>query len=915
MLEREGFVIETKVIQGTDEHVWLLTWNPNYWSAGGIGGPNASLGIEVGDKVDWRCLSKKPNVGDYFYLLRTGVDPKGIIAKGVVTHDGFSKQDSDNAGKDQNYITVKFEEIRQSCADGLLPSCLLKTAMPEQDWSPQSSGISVKSTAASELNSLWDLGRGKSSLRQFVDWSEGDPTHGRFEWYKIYTEYSKRVEAFKISEDALDSSLLELIWKTTANGVASVAPGPISNADYESSQDILRTLVKAIRKNPSHEVYQNIYAEFEKLKQSGSVRQIYKAAINRVFAGLFPEKFTTIVGVDKCKKLMKVLNQDFQLDGGVSDDWYLLNAELKKCMAEAELDASRVHRNNIAMWQLYSLTYETHRTIQKTAQVSEPQTEQIFSLSQTRQVGNAMTPLNRILYGPPGTGKTYHTINAAISIIEPDLNVNTLGRKELKAKYDRYVSEGRIHFVTFHQSFAYEDFVEGIKATTSAEGISYSVESGIFKKACEATNKGAGGLSLEDVFNQFLEEISEKPIVLKTPRGKEFTTSYKGGNTTITCVPHASEEKRELPASIAHIKQVLRGVRPNNIYCESYVNGIAEYLRKKLGVPKCTFYPGQEFNGYRIVEVSDELLHIAKPRGNKMLYPISILSELTALVRAGDIAVEDLKKSKWNEGINTEIDPYIVTGYYNVVPQMVEYLLSLDDQDVAAPAQEPVVLIIDEINRGNISSIFGELITLIEPSKRAGSGEALSVTLPYSKERFQVPNNLYLIGTMNTADRSLAMMDTALRRRFEFVEMMPDVKTLNSLVIKGINIAQMLLVMNKRIEVLYDREHTLGHAFFMPLKGEEDKEKQFVLLQSIFENKILPLLEEYFFEDWDKIRLVLGDNQKTDADWQFIAENTHNSSELFGNAEVDYQIEEAKSYSRNTSALSKPESYKAIYGS
>ena len=164
--------------------------------------------------------------------------------------------------------------------------------------------------------------------------------------------------------------------------------------------------------------------------------------------------------------------------------------------------------------------------------------------------------------------------------------------------------------------------------------------------------------------------------------------------------------------------------------------------------------------------------------------------------------------------------------------------------------QKPHVLIIDEINRGNISRIFGELITLIEPSKRAGNDEAIEVTLPYSKEPFSVPNNLYIIGTMNTADRSLALMDTALRRRFDFIEMMP----LPGLVtddLEGVNVRKMLEVMNQRIEVLYDREHTLGHAFLMNLHSIDD-------LRQAFKNKILPLLEEYFYDDWQKIRWVLG---------------------------------------------------------
>lgn len=239
--------------------------------------------------------------------------------------------------------------------------------------------------------------------------------------------------------------------------------------------------------------------------------------------------------------------------------------------------------------------------------------------------------------------------------------------------------------------------------------------------------------------------------------------------------------------------------------------------------------------------------------------------------------------------------------------------------DKAHAALKPRVLIIDEINRGNISSIFGELITLIEPSKRAGADEALSVTLPYSKERFSVPANLHLIGTMNTADRSLALMDTALRRRFDFVEMMPESGLLEGMDVEGIDIKKMLETLNKRIEVLYDREHTLGHAFFMPLK-QAPVEKKLGMLKGIFANKILPLLEEYFFEDWEKIRLVLGDNQKQSDDdtLQFISvlSKGYDSASLFGNAELDdyaLDTDDVKVYARNDKALDNIAAYQGIY--
>jgi 5-methylcytosine-specific restriction protein B len=162
------------------------------------------------------------------------------------------------------------------------------------------------------------------------------------------------------------------------------------------------------------------------------------------------------------------------------------------------------------------------------------------------------------------------------------------------------------------------------------------------------------------------------------------------------------------------------------------------------------------------------------------------------------------------------------------------------------------VIIIDEINRGNVSAIFGELITLIEPDKREGNKEALSAILPYSKEPFEVPNNLFIIGTMNTADRSVEALDTALRRRFSFEEMLPKPELLkdseNDL---KISLEKLLTCINDRIEALIDRDHTIGHSYLINVKNMTD-------LRLAFKDKIIPLLQEYFYGDYGKIGLVLG---------------------------------------------------------
>lgn len=207
--------------------------------------------------------------------------------------------------------------------------------------------------------------------------------------------------------------------------------------------------------------------------------------------------------------------------------------------------------------------------------------------------------------------------------------------------------------------------------------------------------------------------------------------------------------------------------------------------------------------------------------------------------------------------------------------------------------EEPYVFIIDEINRGNISKIFGELITLIEETKRAGAEEAMETMLPYSGDIFSVPNNVYILGTMNTADRSIALMDTALRRRFDFEEMMPDSNVLLGVTIKvdgeTLDVAKMLDVINERIEFLYDREHTIGHAFFTKLLNNPS----FDVLADIFRSKVLPLLQEYFYEDYAKIQLVLGDNDKSDT--KFILDEPVKAKSIFkGNPEDIVDLPEKK---------------------
>ncbi len=377
-------------------------------------------------------------------------------------------------------------------------------------------------------------------------------------------------------------------------------------------------------------------------------------------------------------------------------------------------------------------------------------------------------PLNQILYGPPGTGKTYATVDAALAILDPRFAAqHAADRRALKARFDALAKEQRVRFVTFHQSFSYEDFVEGLRAHSDNDCLQYRVESGVFQQICDDANKIPESYTLDDTLDELLEELAVKAATATTPKGQSFQVSYRPGNDTVSCLPARSETGAPLPANIEHIRSVLHQRPVARMYCESYVRGVAEMVKTR---------------------------HKTAPGGS------------------ASVGKKEL----------------------------------------------PHVLIIDEINRGNVSRIFGELITLIEPSKRAGAEEALEVVLPYSKKPFSVPGNVYLIGTMNTADRSLASLDVALRRRFEFKAMPPQPELLDGTVVAGVVVGQLLRTMNQRIEALLDRDHCLGHAYFMPLRDDPSLAR----LGSIFRNQVLPLLQEYFFDDWQRIQWVLNDHRK-----------------------------------------------------
>ncbi len=219
---------------------------------------------------------------------------------------------------------------------------------------------------------------------------------------------------------------------------------------------------------------------------------------------------------------------------------------------------------------------------------------------------------------------------------------------------------------------------------------------------------------------------------------------------------------------------------------------------------------------------------------------------------------------------------------------------SADKRSQKLQKAPPHYLLIDEVNRANVASVFGDLITLLEADKRLGAPHELWLTLPYSQESFGVPINLFVVGTMNTTDRSIALLDIALRRRFSFREMLPDPALLG--IVDGVDLSQLLRVINERIEYLLDRDHQIGHAYLTPVQTQAD-------LCVAFRDRIIPLLQEYFFQDWAKIQLVLGDNGAWGKEpgerlvWTKKKYTANAASKLFG--ETPDSVDEVVTYEVN----------------
>lgn len=443
---------------------------------------------------------------------------------------------------------------------------------------------------------------------------------------------------------------------------------------------------------------------------------------------------------------------------------------------------------------------------------------------------------NLILYGPPGTGKTYGTRKI----------IDHYERKYFKdaSSYQKAESENRVKTITFHQSYSYEEFIEGIRPILNSDQageIGYKLENGLFKEICINAEKEL--IKREDNA-KYIDMINSGTSIWKVSLGERknddiFDQCIKEGDIAIGWLDHLD----------------LSNMNYDDVFQE---------LRKEDDSSNHPTQNASSINSFiNNMAMGDIILVYDGPETIRMI----------GIVKSGyrydsKFDYKHRRRVEWFKDLNYPIKIHSYNGYKNLTQKTIYELTRISITDVIEmvvqnspmekssqdkPEVKPYYMIIDEINRGNISKIFGELITLIEQDKRG----KLKSLLPYSKKEFSVPANLFIIGTMNTADRSIAVIDTALRRRFTFAEIEPNSEVLaqdeNPIINDTIDLGKLLDAINIKIMDKYNRDHRIGHAYFMGMET----------LNDFYQNwyyKILPLLCEYFYNDVETLKFIVGES-------------------------------------------------------
>jgi hypothetical protein len=457
---------------------------------------------------------------------------------------------------------------------------------------------------------------------------------------------------------------------------------------------------------------------------------------------------------------------------------------------------------------------------------------------------------NIIYYGPPGTGKTR------------EIQLNHLSGKD----------DSNSKFITFHQSYSYEEFIEGLKPqvihgheviyenTNLREFIKYSFDTLLEDLSWE-------------VLSQNIQE-TDSTINSNQYRGLRLPDFFGANNLLGKFDTPQTRETLSSAGTQRYFENPIASNTGDNLYLTTQWGDVSG--------DGLTYKNFQRF----ITKVSGGLYSSIQREGN------FILTQQTEL---NSNVIYKILKGVFYDACESASR---LAGYSSLQECIADTVEGrVQKMNRAISSNNVFVMCIDEINRANISSVFGDLITLIESKKRLGAPEEMSAILPYSKEKFGVPCNLQIIGTMNTADRSITLLDSALRRRFHFEEILPNPEVLHGVEIDGINISSLLKKLNKRIIYFIGKDQAIGHSYFIGLDKSTTPKKD---LLSIFRNNIIPLLEEYFYNDIPKIRLVLGENNKSEDLSFYKFDEESDIEKLFGNVDEDIDQDiESSSYVKN----------------
>lgn len=884
---------------------YLLTWNPKRWEWNNY--KESCLSTEKGIIIEesWTCMSNKPQINDDVYLMKSGKENKGIIAHGKVIKSSYEaphyNKDEAAKGKTLSRIDVAFDLILDFDEQDILNQRILNDKFPDQSWSPRGSGISIKQKYIKDLEELWNeqieninekdlsLRETKIDIETIIKYLEKYSGKNYKSPEKAGTE-KKEMELFKESGRIARQEFIKL-GKLIENSLPDFEAGRCTDwinqgqngysyfwieFKRKDALELRHSLSLSINIHPEHDSSGPVTLSFRvELKDTGAEDEDYEIH-NKIIEVPLNESSGIFYQAN-----MKTNNESRSFsDDSENVKKEIANNSIKKLKTVKNIEGpyvnsrmSNILEDSIESAKLLIPFYE-HILNLKGIKINSKEEENMTE----NNIG-----LNTILYGPPGTGKTYNTAIYAVSICDGKTleEVKEDNYEKIMSRYKELMEDGRIAFTTFHQSYGYEEFIEGIKPVvdTNNNDIGYKIEQGLFKSFCnEASNK-----KIKDDGNDITDTAKNKVwCVLLDGTGISDLKKecFEQGTVRIGWKDYPEVIDFETERLTENSRRILLNFQDEMEIGDIVVTQKSNTIIDGIGI----------ISGDYEYDSSNENW----PRYRKVKW----------LLKDGNINIIDL-----NDGV--KLDRNTV---YPLKRISVDNILSLIEDKSSISVEEnkaSYVFVIDEINRGNISKIFGELITLIEDTRRMNMAEETSAILPYSGTHFSIPSNVYILGTMNTADRSISLMDTALRRRFRFVEMMPDAEVLRQIgadKVDTLDVALMLEKINERIAYLYDREHTIGHAFFTKLKTNPNLET----LESIFRESVIPLLQEYFYEDYEKIQLVLGDNGKTETKYKFVIEEALKIKEVFKGDAIDMIDLPEKKYQINDEAFSNIESYKEI---